>query len=104
MAQNGVYTGWLRYQFPSAKVVQRYEMSVNAHPRGTALDWTFEGSNNGSTWTTLGTESGVYFRAYEKKSFAAVNSTAYAYYRVNISASVHYSTWFGIADLLMYCY
>jgi hypothetical protein len=49
--------------------------------------WTFEGSNDDSNWTTIDTQTAQSFTAGVKVSYNAFsNSTAYRYYRWNISA------------------
>ena len=87
LSANGAATGWLRYQFPTAKVIRRYSMisvgAANNNPR----NWTFEGSNDGGTWTVLHTValgSGIAQNAwYDSGSIG--NTTAYLYYRINVS-------------------
>ena len=41
-------TEWLKYQLPSPQVVTKYEI-----PLGYLTSWDLQGSNNGSSWTTL---------------------------------------------------
>jgi hypothetical protein len=85
-------TGWLQYQFPSAKVVSAYSFYcqnvVTNGPAAAPTSWTFEGSNNGSSWDTLDTQAGVTSWAIgSKKTFSFSNTTSYLYYRVNVSAN-----------------
>jgi len=52
-------------------------------------DWTLSGSNNGSTWTVLDTRSGVTtWVAGERREYSFTNTTAYEYYRLDITANV----------------
>lgn len=65
--------------------LNRYDITCNstfAYPTA----WTFEGSNNGSTWTVLDTQTAQTFTLVERKSYTFNNSTSYDYYRLNISA------------------
>ena len=55
-------------------------------PSYTPTAWTLKGSDNGVDWTTLDTRSGVSWGASEKKEFYFANTTAYLYYRINITA------------------
>jgi predicted secreted protein len=48
--------------------------------------WTFQGSQDTTTWTTLDTRSSITFSGTTAQTFTFSNSTAYAYYRLNISA------------------
>jgi hypothetical protein len=79
-------------------------------------DWTFEGSNDGTNWTVLDTQTNQVFTTTEttdnsnpvlpKQIFTGnmneynfVNTTAYRYYRLNISANNGNPTFLGIQEL-----
>lgn len=49
--------------------------------------WTYQGSNDGSSWTTLDTQTGqcAGMGAGTPYSYPVTNSTSYSYYRLNIS-------------------
>ena len=52
-------------------------------------NWTFEWSNNGTSWSILDTRSNEYIQQDNpKKEYTITNSSIYRYYRINISASV----------------
>ena len=59
--------------------------SVSYNPE----DWTFEGSNNGTDWEVLDTRSGMAagLGSHVWNEFPITNSTAYRYYRLNITAN-----------------
>lgn len=84
-------TDWLRYQFGGggSQVINQYRLtSASDAPERDPKNWQFQGSNDGVNWITLSTESNVTFAArLQTKTFAANNTTAYAYYRLNITAS-----------------
>jgi hypothetical protein len=104
----GTTTGWLMYQFPAAKIVQSYIIkSLGSTPIGSLetdapRDWTFEGSNDGATWTVLDTQVGQVFQPLDSRPFAFTNSTAYLYYRINITLNNGSATEVGIRRLEMY--
>ena len=52
-------------------------------------DWTFEGSNDGSNWDVLDTQTGMSagLGTHAWNEFPITNSTAYRYYRLNITAN-----------------
>lgn len=79
-------TGWIGYKFPSQKTVTRIEIQggdINTNPK----DFTFEGSNdNGSSWAVIATFAGQVWFQDELKSYPIVNTTAYSFYRINISS------------------
>lgn len=48
--------------------------------------WTYEGSNDGSSWTELHRVSNFFFEErYQQKVFRCTNTTPYLYYRINIT-------------------
>jgi hypothetical protein len=79
---------WVRFQANTAQVVVRYTVtSANDVPNRDPRNWTLQGSNNGSTWTTLNTQTNQSFSArFQTKSYTFTNSTAYTYYRLNVTA------------------
>ena len=79
---NVANTGILGYQFPSGKVIKRYATKLGA--TGLPTSWTFQGSNDGTTYTTLETVTGAPATAYTSGILA--NTTSYTYYRINITA------------------
>jgi hypothetical protein len=69
-------------------VIKRYTVtSANDLPERDPRDWQFQGSNDGTNWTTLDTQSGQSFpfRYYEME-YAVSRPAAYRYYRLNITA------------------
>jgi hypothetical protein len=66
-------TEWLQYQLTTSKVVTRYCVKAGAF-----TTWSFQGSSNGSTWTTL--DEGSYSQSGQMIDIN--NTTAYTYYRV----------------------
>lgn len=85
---NGVAPGHIGVQLASAKVVTRYSLYCK-YPNG-PINFTFEGSNDGSSYTVLDTQTLSYGSTWNPQcalSFEATNATAYAYYRLNISNS-----------------
>jgi hypothetical protein len=89
---NGTSTGWIQYQFASAVTITSYEVtpwSTDNFPSRSPTAWTLEGSNDGSTWTTLDT------RTYSSSAwllntpalFGIASPGSYAYYRLNVTAN-----------------
>lgn len=83
-------TGIIGYQFTSGKIARGYSitgMSAGLENRS-PKDWTFQGSNDGSTYTTLDTQTGVTgWSALQKRSYTFANTTSYSYYRLNVTAN-----------------
>jgi hypothetical protein len=93
-ATSPTYPQFLGYDFGAgnAKVVTGYTLRArqdcctNANPK----DWELQGSNNGSTWTTLhigSYNSWAQSGANNLRTYTFSNTTAYRYYRVNIVAN-----------------
>jgi hypothetical protein len=109
------YYGWLNahggnpqyigYTFTSGQVITRYELtSINegSSPHSPKT-WKFQGSNDGSSWTDLDTQTNITDWAASSsvtKSFAVTNSTSYTYYRILISA-FNDGTYVGVAEFVM---
>ena len=94
-------TGWLRVNFASGVTVKRYALtSANDEPPRDPRDWQVQGSNdNGTTWTTIDTKTGQNFdQRFQTKVYdIPANATAYAAYRLNITAN-HGATIIQLAE------
>jgi hypothetical protein len=66
-------------------------------------NFTFEGSDDGTNWTVLDTQTNQSFTSNETKTYNAfVNNTVYRAYRINVSANTS-GAYLGIAEMeLMY--
>lgn len=86
---NNTSTGWLRIQLPSAKTVYSYGIvpwSSDNFPSRSPRTWTFEGSNDGTNWTTLDTRTTfVSWTQYAQTIFPISSPSSYLYYRLNVS-------------------
>ncbi len=111
-------SGWIGLDLNSLtsaqKKITQYEISslvVNEQmAQGTPLanggsdpkDWTFEGSNDGTNWTVLDTQTNQSFSDAsmngELKQYNFTNTTEYRYYRLNVSAN-HGAVRFGVQEL-----
>jgi hypothetical protein len=84
-------TGWLQYDLGAnnAKVVNRYSVTeaitiAERDPK----DWQFQGSQDGTNWTTLDSQTNQSFAyLYQRKDYDISNTTAYRYYRLNVTAN-----------------
>jgi hypothetical protein len=98
---NGVQSGWVRYQLASAYVATGYDIWGGAAPTRNPKDWTFEGSNDGSTWTTLDTRTAqTWANIGDINRYTFSNTTAYLYYRLNVSAN-NGDTYLAVAELML---
>ncbi len=82
---------WLQYDFGSGatQTIKRYSVtSANDVPARDPKDWQFQGSNDGSAWTTLDTQSNQSFATrFEAQTYSISSPGAYRYYRLNVTAN-----------------
>jgi hypothetical protein len=80
-------SAYVQAQLPAAEVIRAYVVaSANDVPGRDPRTWTMEGSNDGTSWTVLDTQTNIAWQArYQLKEFNIPNSTAYSFYRLNIS-------------------
>lgn len=85
-------TAWIYYNFGSTnkKVITKYTICTANDASGRdPKNWQFQGSNDGSTWYTLDTQTNQLSGAarYACFSYTFSNTTEYQYYRLNITAN-----------------
>ena len=82
-------TGWAAYQLSKPAAVVTYSLtSANDSPTRDPKDFTLQGSDDGSGWVDLDQRTGVTFSGrFATNTYDFTNTTAYQYYRLNISAN-----------------
>jgi hypothetical protein len=65
-------------------------------------DFTVEGSNDGSTWTVLSTQTGQIFANYERKDYAFTNTTAYRYFKLDITLNNGAGSYVQMAEFILF--
>src|SRR5450432_766822 len=80
---------WLEIDLGSAQLLGSYSISKIPTQGYIPYAWTMEGSNDGSTWTVVDTRSGenAWLPSETRTYTCAVHTTAYRYFRVNITVS-----------------
>lgn len=77
---------WLQYQFPVGKCITAYAVYPYSNFNLTMKTWLFQGSNDGSNWTTLDTKTGITsWAAGVYTQFNVSNTVSYLRYRLYIS-------------------
>ncbi|MFZ6012208.1 MAG: T9SS type A sorting domain-containing protein [Bacteroidota bacterium] len=78
---------WIQFSSGTSYVVTSYAItSANDAPERDPLTWTFQGSNNGTTWTPLNSQSNQDFpNRLQRREFSFTNTTAYTHYRLNMT-------------------
>ncbi len=84
---------WLQYAFTSAKIILSYSIQPwsndTFHPRWLS-GWHLDGSNDGTTWTTLDTRTAIIQRdwvPFLPNYYAVTAPGSYRYYRLVITAN-----------------
>ena len=82
---------WLQYRFPSSKVITEYALWTG-NTMGQPKNWLFQGSNNGTIWTTLDARTNVSdwntsANISNLKQFVLSTTGSYLYYRINVTAT-----------------
>src|SRR5215207_5027124 len=80
-------TGWVELELGAPVTVVRYALtSANDSPERDPRDWTLQGSDDGSTWTTLDTQTGQSFaERFQTKVYDFANAHAYKHYRLDVT-------------------
>ncbi|MFY0578038.1 GH92 family glycosyl hydrolase [Cystobacter fuscus] len=82
-------TGWVQFKLKQPIAVKRYALSsANDAAERDPATWKLEGSQNGTSWTVIdqrGNES--FTNRFETKTYTFANTTAYSYYRFNVTAN-----------------
>jgi len=82
-------TGWIAVKMAEPVAVTHYAMaSANDFPGRDPKDWTLQGSQDGANWTDLDRRTGEDFpQRFQTKQYEVDNTTAYQYYRLDITAN-----------------
>ncbi len=90
----------------NAYILLTYDVQVNTIPEASRApkDWTMEGSNDNSSWTTVDTvTSQTSWGSGETRSFTCdTQTTAYRYFRLNVTANNGDGTFTQLAELFLY--
>ena len=84
---NVANTGIIGYQFTIGKIIKQYAFYSWSTNTFNPTAWTFQGSNDGVSYTTLETVTGFVpvINTWYVRNVSS-NTTAYTYYRMNITA------------------
>lgn len=100
----------LQYDFGSGnpRILTKYSLFRSSSQNGgwnsdnySPKNWTFEGSNDGSNWTVLDTQTNKKIKKdATKQEFSFSNTNFYRYYRLNISSNNDGSSdWVNITEM-----
>ncbi|MEU8236482.1 GH92 family glycosyl hydrolase [Actinoplanes sp. NPDC048967] len=80
-------TSWAQYTLDAPAEVIKYALtSANDAPERDPRDWTLQGSADGSTWTTVDTQTGQTFtERFQTKTYTVADPGSFPIYRLNIT-------------------
>src|SRR5690349_11271271 len=80
-------TSWAQYTLDAPAEVIKYALtSANDAPERDPRDWTLQGSADGSTWTTVDTQTGQTFtERFQTKTYTVADPGTFGIYRLNIT-------------------
>ena len=94
---------WIQYDLGEglSRIVLEYTLTARSPSYNPANSFVFAGSNNGTDWTTIDTQTGLSWSGGEKKRFNDfTNSTLYRYHRITVTASSGSAAEFAEIELL----
>lgn len=108
---DGTATGWVKIDLGTAKTVTQYDISAFYNANNTVVsnrspkDWTLQGSNDDTNWTTLDTRTGITgWTSTLTRNYTFANSTGYRYYKLNVTknGSDNSDTYLSVGELVLY--
>ena len=81
-----INSAWLGYQFSTGRTIVSYSFYTGPGTTRLPRDWTFQASNDGTTWTTLHTVTAATLSNVTWYRYSFTNTVSYTYYRMNITA------------------
>lgn len=91
---------YIAYQFPTAQIASSYMLEWNNGGRSVPTGWLLQGSNDGSTWSTLDTETGQNPATFMILSYNIGTPASYTYYRLYITSAT--GLFIGLAAMQLY--
>lgn len=86
---NGVNTGWMKIEFPSAVIAKSYcitAWSSDTFPARAPKTWTLQGSNDDAAWTVLDTQTNyTTWTRWGRSAFAIAAPAAYKFYKLDVT-------------------
>ena len=95
---------WIQIQFSTPKVIEKYEFGAAYDSSNQTLsEWTLKGSNNGTDWAVLDTQTGQSITGNTVFSGSFQNLTAYTYYRLSFPSTFGYG-YIGVQQMQLLTY
>lgn len=96
-------TDWLQLDCGAVYTLTSYNVASQNEPNRAPKNWTMQGSNNGSAWVTLDTQSNqTAWGLYESRLYIVTGAAAYRFFRLNITANNGDATYTQVAELYLF--
>jgi hypothetical protein len=95
----------ISYQFPDKRIIRRYSVTgaTAGYTDRSPKTWTFQGSNDGTNWTTLDTQaSQTGWAGKEVRTFDCSSVGSYLHYRWNVTANNGNGSYSEVGECYMY--
>ena len=103
---NGNPTGYLQLDTGESYLLLNYTITASgdSQPNRAPKDWTLQGSNNGSDWTTLDTVTGeTSWSNSESRNFVCdTTTTYYRYFKITVSANNGDGSYLSIGEFTLF--
>lgn len=99
--ETGDTTPWLQLDLRQPEVVTQYTVSASNTDNEEPTAWILQASNNGTSWTDLDTQTSQSFDTYQALTYTFSNSTAYKFYRLDVTANNGDTTNAEIGDFMV---
>lgn len=96
---NYVNSGWVGKQYSTSKIVAKIRTYTDGVHDYNPKDFTIQGSNNGTDWTTVHTVTNYPQNASTWETITFSNSVGYTYWRINVSANYGNATYLIIPEI-----
>jgi predicted alpha-1,2-mannosidase len=95
-------TGWLVFSMSAPVTIRKYALtSANDADGRDPKNWTLQGSNDGTTWSTLDTRTNEDFASrFQTKQYEFANETAYKFFKLDITQN-HGENIVQLADVFL---
>lgn len=91
------------YYLASYSVQSRNSATAEAYNLQSPKDWTFQGSNDGSAWTTLDTQTGITgWTQAQTRTFTITNPAQWSYFKLVFTANGGSVNWLAVNEVRVY--
>ena len=89
----GTVVGYITYKHTEAKTVYKYAITGHSQLTATPKNFTLQGSNNNSSWTTLDTRTNeTAWSSGEKRAYTVSSPASYLYYKLDVTLNNGHQT------------